>query len=230
LYREDPALLAGYLKQEGYTIGQTRSLIRDGFMNNWDEVYASVPHASNDLQKFPGGYNILDFNADGSIRDGEDNAPIVYSNVPRNTYSLAAGTTFKGFSVMAQLYGVYNVSRFTSLPSFRYNSDLVFEHTSDHWSKDNQDASSFLPRWKTQGLITGDYFIYDASYLRLKTAEVAYTFQQGFLQNAGISRLRLYLNGENLLFWSDLPDDRESGSGAAYPTQKRINLGVNLTF
>ena len=48
--------------------------------------------------------------------------------------------------------------------------------------------------------------------------------------------MRLFLNGNNLFFWSDLPDDREntySGGSAtegAYPTTKRINLGIELTF
>jgi hypothetical protein len=48
--------------------------------------------------------------------------------------------------------------------------------------------------------------------------------------------MRLFLNGNNLFFWSNLPDDRQgtySGGNAtegAYPTVKRINLGIELTF
>jgi len=236
LEKEDPPLMASYLQAKGYQIGQIRTLIRSGFYNNWDEVYASVPTETNDLAKLPGFYNILDFNADGVIKSSEDSAPFGYSSVPQNTFNFSLGGDYKGFSVMVQLYGVNNVSRSVPLSNFSEYTNVVFDHVSDYWSKDNMDATSFLPRWKTQGQNIGDYFIFDASYLRLKTAEIAYTFQDKWLKNAGLSALKIFLNGNNLLFWSNLPDDREasfsggtSGQGT-YPTVKRINLGVDLTF
>jgi hypothetical protein len=42
----------------------------------------------------------------------------------------------------------------------------------------------------------------------------------------------LYVNGDNLLLWTKMPDDREVSMGAAtaYPTIRRINLGCNITF
>ena len=51
----------------------------------------------------------------------------------------------------------------------------------------------------------------------------------------GMSSCRVYLNGDNLFLWTDMPDDRESnfkgsGSSGAYPTMRRFNLGVNITF
>ena len=51
----------------------------------------------------------------------------------------------------------------------------------------------------------------------------------------GFSALRIFLNGNNLWVWSRMPDDRESnfagaGSQGAYPTVKRYNLGLRLTF
>ncbi|WP_197086341.1 hypothetical protein [Sphingobacterium sp. IITKGP-BTPF85] len=53
----------------------------------------------------------------------------------------------------------------------------------------------------------------------------------------GFQHIRIFLNGHNLLFWSKMPDDRESnyaGTGwasqGAYPTVKRFNLGANITF
>lgn len=235
LFKDDPPLLASYSKAEGYTIGQSRSQIRAGFYNNWDQVYASVPQESNDLAKLPGYYNILDFNADGIIK-ADDSAPIGYSGIPQNTYNTSLGADYKGFSVMIQLYGVNNVSRSVPLMNFNGYTDVVFAHVADYWSKDNQNATSYLPRWKTSGQFIGDYFLYDASFLRLKTAEVAYTFQDKWVKSMGLSALKIFLNGENLFFWSKLPDDREgSNSGGpantgTYPTVKRYNLGFDLTF
>jgi len=181
--KDDPELLDSHLKAAGYAIGQTRTQVSTGFYNNWDEVYASVPTESNDSYKLPGYYNLLDYNGDGLI-NSEDVVPYGYSEVPQNTYDFTLGFEYKGFSVMVQFYGVNNVSRTYTMDNFNGYTDLVFSHVSDHWSKDNQDASSFLPRWKTSGENIGNYYVYDGSYLRLKTAELGYTFNKKFVQKA----------------------------------------------
>ena len=234
--RDDPILLDSYLKQKGYPISQSRTLVQSGFYSNWDEIFASVPTETNDLAKLPGYYNLIDFNGDGVIKTTEDVVPFGYPEVPENTYNFSIGADYKGFSFMLQFYGVNNVSRYIPLNNFYLYQDVLFDHVLDYWSKDNPDASSFIPRWKTQGENIGEYFLYDGSYLRLKTAEIAYTFQDNLVKRIGLSNLRIFLNGNNLFFWSKLPDDREAawsgGSAAqgAYPTPKRFNLGVDLTF
>lgn len=236
LDKDDPPLLPDYQKAEGYAIGQTRTQVRAGFYNNWDEIYASVPTETNDLDKLPGFYNILDFNGDGIIKASDDAIPFGYTEVPQNTYNFSIGADFKGFSAMVQFYAVDRVSRNVPLKDFNEYQAVLFGHVRDYWSKDNENASSYLPRWKSQAQNIGDYFIFDGSYIRLKTAEIAYTFRQKWIQKAGMSSFRIFVNGQNLIFWSDLPDDRESnwsGGNAtqgAYPTAKRFNLGVELNF
>jgi TonB-linked SusC/RagA family outer membrane protein len=236
LEKDDPPLRASYLNAAGYAVDQQRSTIRTGFYNNWDEVFASVPLETNDLHKLPGFYNLIDFNGDGMIKANEDAVPFGYSRIPQNTYNFSIGADFKGFSAMLQFYGVTNVTRYVPRSNFWGNTNVVFDHVLDYWAKDNQDASSFLPRWKTQAQSIGEYYYLDGSYLRLKTVEIAYTLQDKFIKKAGLSSLKLYINGNNLLFWSDLPDDREAsfsgGSDAAgtYPTVKRVNLGIDVTF
>lgn len=234
--RDDPPILPYYRRAAGYSIGQQRQMIRNGFYNNWDEIYASTPTETNDLQKLPGYYHIIDFDGDGVITSNGDSAPIGYPNVPLNTYNFTIGAEYKNFSLMLQFFGVNNVSLYLPQSNFISYQNVLFDHALDFWSKDNPNATSFLPRWKTQGQNIGDYFLHDGSYLRLKTAELAYKFDQQLLSKAGISALRLFVNGNNLFFWSKLPDDRESYSqgGSAgegtYPTPRRINFGLEITF
>jgi TonB-linked SusC/RagA family outer membrane protein len=235
--RDDPPLQYNYLKAKGYPIGQQRSLMASGFYNNWDEIYASIPTENSDLEKLPGYYDLVDFNADGIIKSSEDTPPLGYSEVPQNTASLSLGANYKGFNFMIQFYGVNNANRFVSFNNYANDTDILYEHVADYWSKDNPNASSFLPRWKTLAENVGDYYQYDASYLRLKTLEVSYSFNEArWAKAAGFSNLRLFLNGNNLFFWSNLPDDREqtyTGGNAtegAYPTVKKINLGLEITF
>ena len=237
LFGDDPILQLNHLKAQGYPIGQHRLLISTEIYQNWDEVYASVPTETNDGQKLPGYYNLIDFNADGVIKGSEDTAPVGYSTVPQNTANFTLGTSYKGFSAMVQFYGVNNANRFIPFNNFIHNTDVVFGHAEDFWSKDNPDATSFLPRWQTQAENVGDYFLYDASFLRLRTAEIGYSFSSlAWVKKAGFSNLRIFLNGNNLFFWSQLPDDRETthldadATQGAYPTTKRINLGIDLSF
>lgn len=235
--RDDAPLQFDYLKAKGYPIGQHKRLLKTEFYNNWDEVYASVPTENNDADKLPGYYDLIDFNADGIIKNSEDTPPIGYSEIPQNTGSITVGANYGGLSFMIQFYGVNNANRYVGFNNYQNDIDIVYGHVADYWSKDNPNASSFLPRWKTQAENIGHYFLYDASYLRLQNTEISYTFNNlQWVKNAGFSNFRIFLNGNNLFFWSKLPDDRTttySGGSAtegAYPTVKRINLGIDLSF
>lgn len=235
--RDDAPLQFDYLKAKGYPIGQHKRLLSTEFYNNWDEVYASVPTENNDADKLPGYYDLIDFNADGIIKNSEDTPPIGYSEIPQNTATFTVGANYGGFSFMIQFYGVNNANRYVGFNNYENDIDIVYGHVADYWSKDNPNASSFLPRWKTQAENIGHYYLYDASYLRLQNTEISYTFNDlQWVKNAGFSNFRIFLNGNNLFFWSDLPDDRTttySGGSAtqgAYPTVKRINLGIDLSF
>ncbi len=233
--RDDPALLPDYQMQAGYALGQTRTHIANGYYNTWDELYASTAHNTNNLNKIPGNYQILDYNGDGVI-DTFDAAPYGYSGVPQNTFSTNLGFGWKGFSVFAQLYGVNNVTRNVPLTSLGGQTNTVFEQ-GNFWSKEIPNADTPMPRWSSvpPGNFMGNRYFYDASYLRLKNAEIAYRFDTDMVSRFGLQNLRVYVNGNNLLLWTEMPDDRESnfsgiGNQGAYPTVKRFNLGLNVTF
>ncbi len=236
--RDDPQLLDDYLKQAGYQIGQTRSHVRAGYNNSWDAVYGSTRFDQNDNNKFPGWFNLIDFNGDGVINNF-DGVPYAYPTRPQNTYTASVGLDYKRFAIFVQFYGVNNVSRQLDQGAFGAKLNSV-PKTGEYWSRDNQDARSPLPRWKSVGYGSsfGDFWQFDGSYLRFKTAEISYTLNPVWLKKAGVQSMRFFANGNNLIFWSKLPDDRESnalggtgqGSQGAYPTVRRVNFGFNLSL
>ncbi len=237
MFRDDPQLQFFYLKNEGYQIGQQRTQLSAGMYKSWDDIYASVPQESNDGQKLPGYFNIVDFNADGIIKSSEDTPPVGYSEIPQNTGSLALGVDWKGLSFMVQFYAVNNANRSIGWNNYTSDYDIVYENVKDYWSKENPNGTAFLPRWKTNGEFIGNFYYYDASFVRLQLIELGYTFKRvGLLKKINCDNLRIFLNGNDLFFWSDLPDARTttySGGSAtqgAYPTLKRINFGIDLSF
>ena len=231
---DDPVMLPSYQKNMGFSIGQGKSYLDNGTAQSWDDVIAMTPHNTNDNQKLPGQYIITDFNGDGVI-DTNDSAPYGFTGTPQNTYNATIGIDYKGFSIYAQFYGVNNVSRyvaFNSLPKSYLHT--VFKEGA-YWSPSTPDGIPSLRMNSTPSYYEGTRFLYDGSFCRLKNLEVAYTWNDGWIKSLGLSMLKVYVNGNNLFLWTDMPDDRESnfaGTGlasqGAYPTMKRINFGIKL--
>lgn len=234
LERDDPALYEDYRKQAGYSIDQTRTYVDAGYVNTYDQLYGSPAHDTNDGYKVPGDYYIVDFNGDGVV-DAKDRVPYGYSSAPQNTYNTTVGFEWKGWSGFVQFYGVSNVTREVTLTSFGSQLNTVYD-MGTWWSEETPDADVTVPRWLSRpSYNNGTQYLFDGSYLRLKNAEIAYTFNKNWVEHIGLSALRVFVNGNNLWVKSKMPDDRESnfaGSGGqgAYPTVKRYNVGLRLTF
>ncbi|MGC4232835.1 MAG: SusC/RagA family TonB-linked outer membrane protein [Niabella sp.] len=235
---DDPALRPAYQKQAGYEVGTWRGKVSNGYYSTWDALYGSTVHNTNDNAKLPGNLYIVDYNGDGII-DDNDNAPWGYGDWPLNSYNANFGVDFKDLTLFVQFYAVNNVNRDVAFNSLN-NKNLTVYDDGNFWSPTNQDPTQPMPRWATVpvGYYKGNFNRYDASYLRLKNAEIAYTFRNnkwGFVRKARLDNIRLYLNGNNLITWTKMPDDREQNIGGAsyqgaYPTMKRFNLGANITF
>ncbi len=235
LQKDDQAMRPNYQKEAGYAIGQYRSHIDGGFIKNWDEVYGTPAHDTNDAHKLPGDYYIVDFNGDGVV-DNKDSAPFGYTGTPENTYSATLGFEWKGFSAFAQFYGVTNVTRDVGLTTFGSKMNTVYD-LGTWWGRDEANPEVVVPRWNSApSYHTATQFLYDGSYVRLKNVEIAYTANGGWIKKIGLSSLKIFVNGNNLWLWTRMPDDRESnlsgfsGGLGAYPTLKRFNLGVKFTL
>jgi TonB-linked SusC/RagA family outer membrane protein len=234
LERDDPALYEDYRKQAGYSINQSRAYVDGGFVNTYDELYGSPQHETNNQYKLPGDYYVIDFNADGII-DNNDQVPYGYSDAPQNTYNITTGFEWRGLSAFVQFYGVSNVTRYVGLSSFGSQLNTVYD-LGNWWSVENLNADVTVPRWlSTPSYNDGTQYLFDASYVRLKNAEIAYTMNSGWVKRAGISAMKVFINGNNLLVWSKMPDDRESnfaggGGQGAYPMVRRYNIGLRFTL
>lgn len=81
-----------------------------------------------------------------------------------------------------------------------------------------------------------DYLL-NGSYLRVKNITIGYTLPAEWTRKLSISKLRLYVSGDNLAEWSGLKKyfDPEAitnaGSfGYVYPFNRQFSFGLNLTF
>jgi TonB-linked SusC/RagA family outer membrane protein len=232
--KEDPELLPEYQKSAGFQIDQTRSSLASGIINSWDQMYTGVVGLNN-TQLLPGDYRIIDYNADGFI-DGKDSVPYGFPSRPQSTYGFALGGDYKGFSLSVNFYGQYNVTQFVRLAEFDWNAPTIYQsQLDDTWTPEYGNAN---PTFRAlnfpgrTGVANANYNERDGASLRLKTAEFGYTLPSSFIKKMGLSAMRFFVNGNNLILWSKLPVDIEGQDFDVrnYPVTKQVNVGLSATF
>jgi len=90
-----------------------------------------------------------------------------------------------------------------------YGYSLPWQNA-DRWSEDNPNA--YWPRLRGSLAVSGrgtlraanDRYLQKARYCRLKNISLGYTLPQQITRKAHIEKLRIYVSGENLFFWSPL--------------------------
>ena len=77
-----------------------------------------------------------------------------------------------------------------------------------------------------------DFWLEDGSYLRLKSAEIGYTFPSKWVKKLYLSNLRIYVSGSNLATFSKfkLWDPDNMTSTANYPLTRVVNFGIDIKF
>ena len=245
LLKDDPELIPSYRKAEGYSQGQYVSFIDNGFIGTYDELYSTPEREKNDGQVLIGDHYLVDFNGDGKVDETNDKAPYGYTGIPEHTYNATIGWDWKGFSIFAQFYGVFGVTRDVTLRSFPSNLLTAYD-TGTLWNPIDKTGEVVPNRFTTavpeneEDWNNGTQYLFDGSFFRLKNVEIAYTWTKGWIKKIGFSSLKLYLNANNLFLITKMPDDRESnttlsgmnfsGSGGAYPTVRRFNIGFKLNL
>jgi hypothetical protein len=79
---------------------------------------------------------------------------------------------------------------------------------------------------------TSTMYMRNGSYLRLKSAEIGYTFKGRLIDKMFMDNIRLFCNGQNLLTLDYIKIvDPESNNGVGnYPMQRTINFGFQINF
>nr|WP_245949550.1 SusC/RagA family TonB-linked outer membrane protein [Echinicola strongylocentroti] len=157
---------------------------------------------------------------------------------PRYSYGIRGFASWKGFDFSFYLQGVGKVNgylRDEARHAFINDYSVPKKVHMDRWTPENTDAS--YPRMYYQpehNILFSNYWLEDASYLRLKNLQVGYSLPQQLIERIKLSRCRIYFTGENLFTITDYfggfdPEVRET-SGDAYPQVRTMALGLQLGF
>jgi len=185
----------------------------------------------------PGDIKLIDINEDGVI-DYKDYEMSGKTKIPQFTYGLSLGFTYKGFDMSVLFQGAAGVAA-QPMPStdlhFNGTTEALFEVDWNRFTPDRYAAGQeidFPMAAYNRQTYMNTFFRVSTSYVRLKNAEVGYTFQKGMLRRIGIASARVYVNGFNLHTWSanSIWGDPENMGFMGYPLTRVYNTGLSINF
>ena len=217
------------LSKVGKPIYSSQVLIADGLFTSQEEIDNSP---KQDFGSYTvGDVKYKDINNDGVVNSND----FVWSDIPyfpEIQYGFGGSIKYKNWdaSLMFQGNGRYDITVYNNTPfcdASHYGYNLVKYIADDHWSWDNNNKNAAYPRLTStmsdNNTQASTLYMHDASFIRLKSAEVGYT----------LKFVRFYLSGNNLFYLSKFKyydPEKGSGSGLSYPLQRTVRLGFQFTF
>lgn len=237
---DSPAPSYSYLDTRGHSIGQTFGYVALGLFKDEEEI------AESPIQTFmttvrPGDIKYKDINNDGSI-DSYDQVAIGYPRTPEIMFGFGFSLAYKSWDLSLGFTGATNTSMFLtsedmwpySLEYPRYN--ISREYYDHRWIEGADNSEARYPAAingnSSNNYLVSTLYMRDASYLKLKNAEIGYKLPQKVCDAVKIAGARFFLNGINIFCLDRLGfvDPEVNGGTGNYPQQRTVNIGCQLDF
>lgn len=237
---DEPEGTLPWQKRTGLSIGTDGDMYlmyeADGIFRTQEEL-DSYPHLA---EARVGDVRFKDVNGDKVI-DGNDKVRQDKPAIPRIMYGINLGVNYRNWSLSMLFQGAAQVWQYTFMEAGTIGN-FTKDFYENRWTEDNINAE--YPRtYNRDATVTGGgnyrntFWLNNASYLRLKSIELAYDLPKSWLKNTPISAVRLSLSGYNLFTITGIrnidPETQENSQGwAAWntPQSKVYNFGINVTF
>ncbi|MBN1115621.1 MAG: TonB-dependent receptor [Bacteroidales bacterium] len=221
---------------------------------NGETIYAQ-PKAQ------PGDVRYVDLNGDNMVLTDDDKTSLG-SPLPKIIYGFSLNLEYKGFDFSAQFNGTIGNKLFNGSKQYLYYYQENTNHCTDFANRYVVNDIKKIDRATGQEVVVvaenrnttvprnnvanyaeaSDFYIEDASYLRVRNITLGYTIPDKVTSIANIERLRLYVGGRNLFTFTsytginpEVADVNFSPASmgidaAFYPVTKMLLFGANLNF
>lgn len=214
----------------------------DGIFQSQAEIdaYAKQEVVGSSYVTKVGDIKYVDVTGDNVV-NAKDMTYLGYGNVPEIIYGINGSLSWKNFDFSFLFQGAGHVQVHLNggviMPYFN-DGNLPQLWVSEAWTEKN--PSNRYPRlgqsnhnFPDSGFAPVQTYLYDASYLRLKNVEIGYNFPKKWLSNLKIENARVYVSGQNLLTFTQVPQidpENANSQGWSYPQMKAFNFGLNIQF
>ena len=231
-------IISGFsLIEEGYPINSIYGYKALGLFRSDEEIAGAPRQTFGDIAPGDIRYaNVSDRNNKNTV--DRDDRTVIGNVIPRYTYGLNIAMQYKGFDLSMLIQGVGKVNAIYTGDAVwaLYNAGKMQRWHMDYWTPQNPGASypRLIADSSHNNFQNSSFWVYDASYVRLKNAQLGYTLPERLTRKIWIQKLRLYVSGDNLLTFDHMPKgwDPETRSGDAeiYPIASTYTFGVQITF
>ncbi|WP_052823310.1 SusC/RagA family TonB-linked outer membrane protein [Neotamlana sedimentorum] len=225
----------------------------DGLFTTQDEIdnHQLDQDEQGNATIMTGDIKYIDQNND-NVLDWRDRVDIGRGHIPEIMFGTNINLSYKNFDFSAVFQGAANFNARVNMHIANESNvpDIIYDL---RWTEENNDKWAKVPRLymgnKVNNNHISDYWLRDASYLRLKVLNIGYNFPKDLMDRISFNSIRLFVSGTNLFTISALTEysmDPESPSGwdpdrpnAApsgtrtgyyYPQQKVYSFGINMSF
>ncbi len=227
-------------RSTGMPTGTELAYLYDGVFKNQAEIDANkVDYSSLTNKLMPGDMKFKDFNGDGKI-NGDDQVRLDKTSTPTFTGGFNLNLSYKNFDLSALVQGATGGVQIVGLTESGDIGNFLEWSYKNRWTIDN--PSGEFPRLSNRGktyytdfnnAARNTYWVRSNNYVRLKNVELGYTLSTELCKRVGLSAVRVYVNGLNLVTLDKIKiwDPESTNSSAQYYPQARvINTGIKATF
>lgn len=234
------------LPPSGNWIFRKGGSIGDFYMYQANGLYSTEDIANGNVIPFgaqvpeAGMVKFVDVNEDGVI-DAKDRV-VVANDVPKFTYGFNLDLNYKNVTLSVLGQGVTNVKVYLSEEASQafFDNSVPRQWQLDNWTTTNQGAQYpklFTPadqRYKYNNA-TSSYWLFDASYFRIKNITLSYSLSDNVLKQIGLTNARIFLSADNAFTIRGdkrMKDfDPEVASGRGYSIAlKSYTAGLSFSF
>ncbi|MCD6355628.1 MAG: SusC/RagA family TonB-linked outer membrane protein, partial [Prolixibacteraceae bacterium] len=213
-----------------------------------DQDVASYPTQPYNAQ--PGMIRYKDISGPNGVPDGkvdpEYDRSVIGQTSPKYNYGARISANYKAFDFSVTLDGAGGMRRLLNNMAgraFANKSNVQQWMWDGRWTKENPDRNADYPLFLLHGggfnepySYISTFWAWDASYLKVRSAQIGYNMPVSVTQTLKIQKMRIYLAGRNLLTFDHYFDgwdpelNVQTGEGVHYPMARTYVLGVNVKF
>ena len=187
-----------------------------------------------EFNREPGQIKVQDLDGNRAVNDPD--RMIVGTRQPKFVANLSNRFTYKDWDFSFMTYARWGntiyVGHFNPASGKRYNHLAL-----DYWTPNNPTNAHPRPDDDVQGSLDGSSQAYrDGSFIRLRQLSLGYTLPNSFLDKTFLSRARIYISGDNLLYWTKSEmrkfnmEPEWSGDAGLMPAVRTLVAGINVSF